>query len=162
MTLIFGTGKLLFLQALDFRTKSLSFGTVDNGSWRCWQAECAWYLWFQKKHRLRWRGAHAGAAPQIHIPHPLSWIYAGFARRVFKRSLAQPSRIIPELVSLPLPEVRTGMATLASPRAEDSGRALSSPTLAAPPRSVPSASGRPGSFGSCAGPRRLLIHSGAL
>ncbi len=50
MTLIFGTGKLLFLQALDFRTKSLIFGTVDNGSWRCWQAESAWYLRFQKKH----------------------------------------------------------------------------------------------------------------
>ena len=44
--------------------KFLSFGTVDNGSWRRWQAESAWYLWFQKKHRLHWRCIHAGAAPQ--------------------------------------------------------------------------------------------------
>jgi hypothetical protein len=50
VTLIFDTGKLLFLQALDFRTASFSFGPVDNGSWRCWQAESVWHLGFQKKH----------------------------------------------------------------------------------------------------------------
>jgi hypothetical protein len=64
VTLIFDTGKLLFLQALDFRTASFSFGPVDNGSWRCWQAESVWHLGFQKKHRRRWRGAYSGAALQ--------------------------------------------------------------------------------------------------
>src|SRR5262249_15612667 len=97
-------------------------------------------------------------------PHSAPFVLelGGFFENVLKRNLAQPYRLLPGLVSLPLPEVRTGMSTLASLRAKGSGRLLSSPILAAPPQLVPSASGRPGASGSCACPRRLLSHYGSL
>ncbi len=39
----------------------LIFGTVDNESWRCWQAGSAWYLWFQR---------NIGCAGAVPMPAP--------------------------------------------------------------------------------------------
>ena len=74
------------------------------------------------------------ATPFVHIPHPLSWLYEGFSRSALKRNFIEPYRIIPGLISPPLPDVMTWLSTLARLQADESGWPLSSPTLAAPLR----------------------------